>query len=131
MDFIQDERFQVELGKILGADVFSGNPDRMYGHVNPYAETKDAPVEAFVNTGNLIIKKKPGGRVKPIAIDNEFGFHSHWTRVAKRQELINTKTGLWGDRTFGSAPSLALAVGQLARKEAGLLFDHLRCMGER
>jgi hypothetical protein len=48
LDVIKDETFQVQLGRILAADVFAGNSDRMFGVHRP-----DSPPEGWYNAGNL------------------------------------------------------------------------------
>jgi hypothetical protein len=99
--------FQMELGKIVAADTFAGNPDRMFAaKVGP---VPGQPREGWYHEQNLFVSK--GG--KPVAIDNAF---TPWVHPA---------TLPWG-RYLGNAAiqwgSIASACITYAQEEARLLF---------
>lgn len=101
-----DFHFQWELGKILAADVFSGNPDRMFGAL----VGGGGRLEGWYHEKNTLVTSNR----RPVAIDNSF-----------RPGVVSA-TLPWGRYMQGNSMqwgSVAAACRTLARKEAGLLFD--------
>jgi len=113
LEVITDETFQVQLGRILAADVFAGNNDRMFG---AYRSMTAQQPTGWYNEGNLFIAKdKTGKSPKPVAIDNAF---------EPMQVMEIWDKFPWGAKMgFMSFGSLAPANEKLAWQEAGLLFE--------
>jgi hypothetical protein len=102
-----DVQFAQELGKILAADAFAGNPDRMFGGKIGYAP---AGLEGWYHEQNLFVTKD----AKPVAIDNAF------------RPMVTSATLPWGRYVGGHGiqwGSVAPAYETYAMTEAGLLFD--------
>jgi hypothetical protein len=111
LEIIQNPTFQVELGKVLAADVFSGNTDRMHAYQPNYQVGDDIPpLRGWYHEKNLLMN---GAQNKPVAIDNAF----------ERTDIDRWKEHPWGRRSLDPIRSLAAASNELILQEAGLLFD--------
>lgn len=108
-EFLQvlcDQDFQVELGKIVAADTFAGNPDRMFAGYVGY----DNQLKGWYHEQNLLLSSTR----KPIAIDNAF------------DPQVVTARLPWGCYVAGQGiqwGSIASAYLVYAKKEAKLLFN--------
>ena len=100
---ICDGEFQGELGKIIAADAFAGNFDRMY------AIRKGDGVVGWYHEQNTLVAQK-----KPVAIDNGFSPHV-FGQLAPWGQYV----ALAGFQVM----SLASAHKKFAEMEAGALFD--------
>jgi hypothetical protein len=100
-----DPKFQIELGKILAADEFAGNADRMFATLN----LSNHNIESWHNPGNLFIHNG-----KPVAIDNGFSL-----------DRVSEDTLPFGknDGNKARCGSIASAFHISAEQEAGALFD--------
>jgi len=107
---IQDSGFQIALGRIIAADTFAGNPDRMFAGKLGF----DPEPEGWYHEQNLFMARSDTGSPKPVAIDNAFAPHVYeWTAPWGR--YLGGMGVQWG--------SLAAGNVELARQEAGMLYD--------
>ena len=93
--------FQKELGRILAADAFMGNADRIHQY-----KTDDQMV-IYYNPGNLLFAENAKGEYHAYAIDNEF-------------DPSNLKSYPYG--ASHTAPSIAAVRQQLFRPEVEAIF---------
>jgi hypothetical protein len=104
---ICDKDFQAKLGRIIAADSFVGNPDRMFAGT----PLGSAAIKGWYNEGNTLISSKSNIHT-PVAIDN--GFAPSYPKAM----AVKAPWGL-----LGMITSLASPVTKYAEEEAGLLFD--------
>lgn len=107
---IQDQSFQIALGKVIAADAFAGNPDRMFAGKIGF----DPKLAGWYHEQNLFMAKSSDGSPNAVAIDNAFQPH------------VFDATAPWGRYLGGMGVqwgSLAAGNVELAKHEAGLLFD--------
>jgi hypothetical protein len=106
LQVICNQDFQFELGKIVAADAFAGNPDRMFAAKVGFK----GAVEGWYHEQNLFVSSKG----KPVAIDNAFS------------PKVVSGTLPWGRYLGGFGVqwgSIASAYKDFAQEEAGVLFD--------
>src|SRR5262249_40029898 len=109
LDVLCEKSFQEALGRILAADAFSGNPDRMFAAYKEFG-FPESSLKGWYHEKNLLIRNGA-----PVAIDNCF-----------KPYPPSPRTGPFG----AYAPpfqwgSIAPAFKTHALKEAGLIFDFL------
>ena len=106
---MQSRQFQEELGKILAADAFAGNPDRAFaGNIN-------SRFEGWYHEQNFFITEDDGD-FSAVAIDNTF------------QPYLPDAISPYGLYVGGAGVqygSVAAANPRLFRDEAGLIFDRI------
>ena len=112
-----NERFQDQLGRLMAADAFAGNPDRLYGARMPGKEG----LEGFINKGNLKIHGE-GAQLQIIAIDNEFNPGAQFLGGIENisdQDLHGMHSG------YMQVGSKAMAVDGKRAGEIGLVLDKM------
>jgi hypothetical protein len=106
---VADQQFQDALGRILAADAFCGNSDRMYAGYKDLSFT-EPNLKGWHNGGNIVIRQG-----LPVAIDNGFNPKSYDKNAVP----------FGGRLELSSWSSIAPVFKTHAVKEAGLIFDHL------
>ena len=109
----RDPTFQAGLGRVMAADAFAGNPDRMFAGMIGFSQD----LEGWYHEQNLFIHETAAGAYQAVAIDNAF---APW---------MPTKMVMPYGRYMGGAAfqvgSVAAAHPNLYRVEAGLVFDRV------
>lgn len=108
---LRDTNFQKGLGRIIAADVFSGNPDRMFAGKIGFSKENTG----WYHEQNLFIRDKT-----PVAIDNAFA-------PGVSEGMVKAQ-GVWGRYLGGMGIQVAGFAGALpkyARQQAEMLFDLL------
>lgn len=109
----RDPTFQAGLGRVMAADAFAGNPDRMFAGIIGWS----AKLEGWYHEQNLFINETNAGTYEAVAIDNAFSP----TLVTGFSMPFGRYLGGHGTQ-FGS---VAAANPNLYRVEAGLVFDRI------
>jgi hypothetical protein len=110
---LRDASFQRQLGRIMAADVFAGNSDRMSAF-----KTTNEPLTGWYHEQNLFIHSPQSGTPTPVAIDNAF-------EPDPRRVMENRGWGYRNSRIGLQYGSMAAASFVMAKIEAGLIFDRL------
>jgi hypothetical protein len=115
LDAVCGKKFQVELGKILASDAFSGNPDHIWTGYAGSRETAPGTFEpifgGWCNTGNLFVTNDK----KLVPIDNAFS-PDQW--AGAENLIVGSHTG------FTQRASIASCHFTNAKLEAEKLFDY-------
>ncbi len=112
MSALKSKQFQMDLGRMLAADAFSGNPDRAFaGHIGASKE-----LSGWYHEQNFFIKEEANAEFSAVAIDNAFA-----PFLASIVKPFGRYIGNIGVQ-FGS---VAAANPKLFKEEAGLIFDRI------
>lgn len=109
----RDPTFQAGLGRVMAADAFAGNPDRMFAGTVGFS--KD--LEGWYHEQNLFIHETDAGTYQAVAIDNAF---APWMP----NKMVMPFGRYMGGAGF-QVGSVAAASPSHYRIEAGLIFDRV------
>lgn len=109
----RDPTFQAGLGRVMAADAFAGNPDRMFAGTVGFSND----LEGWYHEQNLFINETAAGTYQAVAIDNAF---APWMPP----NLVMPYGRYVGGHGF-QVGSVAAANPNLYRTEAGLVFDRI------
>jgi hypothetical protein len=105
--------FQVQLGRMLAADAFAGNSDRLHGILTRSMTSEGMDESAWFNGGNILLQSDQGKFIQ-WAVDNDFS-------PGKKKAYPISKGAMQA--------SLAAAIPVEFAKEAGMIYDSL--MGKK
>jgi hypothetical protein len=99
--------FQQDLGRMMAADAFAGNADRMHAYQGGVF-IEDNALSIYYNPGNILMARGEGGATRAWAIDNDF----------KPGEMRSFPYG-----KKASDPSVAVTMRDEFEKEVAAIYD--------
>lgn len=116
-EVLVNPEFQKQLGKIMAADAFTGNPDRFAARIDP-RNPNSGQIHGWYNQNNLIIEGT-GANIKLKAIDNDF----------RPGANVDGETVYGGDLHGGQWGSVAAASSQHFKREIFAIIQRLEQQG--
>lgn len=116
-EVLVNPEFQKQLGKIMAADAFTGNPDRFAARIDP-RNPDSGQIHGWYNQNNLIIEGAGAG-IRLKAIDNDF----------RPGANVDGETIYGGELHGGQWGSVAAASSQHFKREIFAIIQRLEQQG--